>query len=75
MHERAHEPVIDALERALSLLVPMVLEAPDPNRKRRPGPGRWSAHEHACHLAAVEPMFSARLDLMLRQDRPNAPGR
>jgi uncharacterized damage-inducible protein DinB len=62
--------VVDALERAPSIVVPLVREVPERVRKRRPSPGKWSAHEHACHLAAVQPMFLERLELMLREDRP-----
>jgi len=33
--------------------------------KRRPKPGKWSAREHACHMAAIHPVPAARLDLIL----------
>ena len=70
MPERAYAEVVDALERAPSLIVPLVREVPDRLRKRRPRPGKWSAHEHACHLAAVQPVFAERLALVLEQDHP-----
>jgi hypothetical protein len=38
--------------------------------KRRPAPGRWSAHEHACQLAHVHVLFFDRLDQMLRDPAP-----
>jgi hypothetical protein len=63
-------PVVDALERAPSLVEPLVREVPAAILKRRPAPGKWSAHEHACHLAAVHPLFFDRLDLMLAQEHP-----
>lgn len=69
--EGTHPGIIDALERAPSLIVPLVREVPEVLRKRRPSPGRWSAHEHACHLAAVQPIFFERLALMLEQDHPS----
>ena len=62
--------VIDALARAPAILVPMVREVPRAALKRRPAPGRWSAHEHACHLAHVHRLFFERLDLMLRAPEP-----
>jgi uncharacterized damage-inducible protein DinB len=65
------QAVVDALERAPSVIVPLVREVPEPLRKRRPSPERWSAHEHACHLAQVQPMFFERLDLFLREERPS----
>jgi hypothetical protein len=63
-------PIVDSLERAPALILPLVREVPEAIRKRRPAPAKWSAHEHACHLAAVHPLFFERLDLMLQQDHP-----
>jgi DinB superfamily len=57
--------VIDALERAPTIVVPLVREVPPALLKRRPLPTKWSAHEHACHLAVVHGLFFARLDHML----------
>jgi hypothetical protein len=61
--------IIAALERAPAIVLPLVSEVPPAILKRRPKPGKWSAHEHACHLAAVHPMIFARLDLMLKEAR------
>ncbi len=47
------------------LVVPLVREVPPAILKRRPAPGVWSAHEHACHLPAVQPLMLERLDHML----------
>ncbi len=62
--------VIDALERAPEIVVPLVREVPATFLKRRPASGRWSAHEHACHLAAVHGLFFKRLDQMLISPAP-----
>jgi len=62
--------VTEALERAPSIVVPLVHEVVTSILKRRPTPGRWSAHEHACHLAVVHRLFFERLDLMLANPRP-----
>lgn len=62
--------VIEALRRAPDIVVPLVREVPTPILKRRPAPHRWSAHEHACHLAHVHAMFVDRLDYMLRDPTP-----
>jgi hypothetical protein len=70
MESALYRPVIDALERAPSMVIPLVREVPEGLLKRRPKPGKWSAHEHACHLAAVQPMFMERLGLILAQDHP-----
>ncbi|MGE3189255.1 MAG: DinB family protein [Vicinamibacterales bacterium] len=62
--------VIDALERAPDLVIPLVREVPPAVLKRRPAPARWSAHEHACHLAAVHALFFDRLELLLSMPEP-----
>ena len=62
--------VIGALERAPQIVVPLVREVPRGLLKRRPPSGKWSAHEHACHLAAVHTLFVRRLDQMLAEPAP-----
>jgi hypothetical protein len=62
--------VIAALRRAPAIVVPLVREVPPAILKRRPAPGRWSAHEHACHLAHVHALFFDRLEQMLREPAP-----
>jgi hypothetical protein len=57
--------VIAQLENAPAIIVPLIREVPAAVMKRRPQPGKWSAHEHACHLAEVHTLFFSRLDLML----------
>ena len=64
------QAVIDALSRAPDIIVPLVREVPPAVLKRRPAPRKWSAHEHACHLAHVHALFFDRLDLMLRDPAP-----
>jgi DinB superfamily len=62
--------ILAALERAPSIVVPLVREVPAAILKRRPRPGKWSAHEHACHLSEVDPMIGERLDRMLAETLP-----
>ena len=62
--------IVASLERAPALVVPLIREVPQAILKRRPRPGKWSAHEHACHLATIHPVMFARLDLMLTDPRP-----
>ena len=62
--------VINALENAPAVIVPLVREVPRAVLKRRPAPGRWSAHEHACHLADVHALFLKRLEQFLAEERP-----
>ncbi len=64
------DAVIAALENGPSLIVPLVREVPPSILKRRPTPHSWSAYEIACHLAAAQPLFFERLDLMLQEDNP-----
>ena len=64
------ESVMAALENAPGIIIPMIREIPGAVIKRRPRPGKWSAHEHACHLAEVHTLFFNRLDLMLREQSP-----
>jgi hypothetical protein len=62
--------VIDALERAPALVIPLIREVPPAIVKRRPAPRKWSAHEHACHLAHVHQLFFDRLEVMLASPAP-----
>lgn len=67
---RTELAVIDALERAPEMIVPLVREVPPALLKQRAVPGKWSAHEHACHLAVVHGLFFDRLDQMLATPSP-----
>jgi len=62
--------IISNLESTLEILPTIVNELPKENLKRRPTPEKWSAHEHACHLAEVQPMFFERLELILSEETP-----
>jgi uncharacterized damage-inducible protein DinB len=64
------EAVIVALENAPAIILPLVREVPADILKRRPQPRKWSAHEHACHLAEVHALFFSRLELMLNESHP-----
>jgi hypothetical protein len=64
------EVIIANLERAPDLILPLVREVPQAIVKRRPKPGKWSAHEHACHLATIHPVMFGRLDRMMNDPRP-----
>ncbi len=63
------EAVLNNLANAPKILQ-IVREIPAELRRRRPSPDKWSAHEHACHLAEIHPMFFERLNLMLTQETP-----
>ena len=48
----------------------MVGEAPADLLKKRPVSGKWSIHEHMCHLAHVHGLFVKRLGHMLDNPAP-----
>lgn len=64
------QAVLAALENAPALLVSLILDVPEPWRKRRPMPHKWSAHEHFCHVVCLESKFRSRLEKLLAQDNP-----
>lgn len=64
------ETVLEQLARGPAVVIPLVREVPAEILKRRPQPGIWSAHEHACHLPAVQPLMMGRLDYMLTTTAP-----
>jgi len=67
---RTPADVIAQLARGPATVRALVADVPPADLKRRPRPEKWSAHEHACHLALVEPLWSARLTRMLAEDSP-----
>ena len=64
------DALLDALQRAPDIVIPLVRQASAAIVKERPAPGEWSIHENAVHLAEVHPLFFRRLDLMLGADNP-----
>ncbi len=59
--------VLDQLTRGPALVRQVIFEMPPELRKRRPAAGVWSAHEHAVHLPAVQPIMMTRMEAMLRE--------
>ncbi|MCA9073766.1 MAG: DinB family protein [Planctomycetaceae bacterium] len=64
------EAVLRQLNAGPALIVSLVAELEPDIVKRRPRPGVWSAHEHACHLPDVQPLFRERLETMLSTPNP-----
>jgi hypothetical protein len=64
------EAVLAQLGLGPEIVVELVREVPDSILRRRPAPGVWSAHEHACHLPAVQPLMLQRLEYMLSDRAP-----
>jgi enterochelin esterase-like enzyme len=62
--------VVSDLENAPRIVIPLVAEVPAEVLRRRPAPGKWSAHEHACHIAALNAIVRGRLERMLAEENP-----
>ena len=62
--------VIEQLARGAAMVRALIASVPPGDLKRRPGPQRWCAHEHACHLALVEALWAERLERILAEDVP-----
>jgi len=63
--------LLTSLEAAPDIIIRLVGEVPRQNLKRRPAPNRWSAHEHACHIALSDAPFVSRLESMLADPAPS----
>lgn len=62
--------IVAQLARGPDTLRALLEDVPAEDLRRRPFPARWSAHEHACHIALVEPLWAARLERILAEDVP-----
>src|SRR5205823_7869173 len=62
--------LITALATAPGVIIPLIREVPLQILKRRPSPAKWSAYEHAIHLAQSDALFRERLDLILSTPEP-----
>ena len=67
---RTPSEVLAQLPRGPGTLRAVVADVPPADLRRRPRPEKWSAHEHASHLALVEPLWAARLERILAEDVP-----
>ena len=67
---RTPTEIVEQLARGPDTLRALIADVPPADLKRRPRPEKWSAHEHACHLALVEPLWAERLERILTEDVP-----
>ena len=67
---RAPADVLAQLARGPAILSGVLADVPHVDLRRRPREGKWSAHEHACHLALMEPRWLERAEQIVREDRP-----
>lgn len=61
MHDLEHSPKI---------LGNLIHSIPTELLKRKRIPGKWSIHEHACHIVAAQPMLIDRFRLFLDEEEP-----
>jgi uncharacterized damage-inducible protein DinB len=62
--------VLSQLERGPGVIRALVADVPPADLRRRPREGKWSAYEHACHLALMEPLWLERAERIVREDCP-----
>lgn len=70
MGHKDNVALVAALATAPGVIIPLIREVPQSILKRRPGPAKWSAYEHAIHLSQSDVAFRARLDLILLEPEP-----
>lgn len=68
MQTPAH--VLEQLARGPATVRALVADVPRADLRRRPREGKWSAHEHACHLALMEPLWAARAERIVQEPCP-----
>ena len=66
----AYETMIQTLEHAPEILKEMMAEVPAELMRAHRIPGKWCVHEHACHLAAGQPMLNERLRRFMQEEHP-----
>ena len=62
--------IFECLSKSPEILKNLVESVPHEQRKVRRIPGKWSIHEHACHLVDVQPMLLERFKLCLFEESP-----
>jgi hypothetical protein len=65
-----YQAVVSGLQAGPAILTSLIRGVPEDLLKRRPAEGKWSPHEHFCHLPDIEPMVQQRLDAMMGEDNP-----
>ena len=65
LNVRDPSAVVEILAGTPGILFPLLHELPPNSLKKRPAPGRWSAHKNACHLTSFDGLFERRLDHLL----------
>lgn len=63
-------PIITVLKEAPQILKGLLKQIPEPLHKQRRIPGKWSIHEHACHLDVVQDMILERFRIFQEEEHP-----
>ncbi|MCI5082993.1 MAG: DinB family protein [Saprospiraceae bacterium] len=61
---------LQQMAQAPDLLEELMAQIPVSLHKQRRIPGKWSIHEHACHLADVHEMLIQRFERFQQEERP-----
>jgi uncharacterized damage-inducible protein DinB len=64
------EDILHGLEKAPGLLASLVRGIPEAMRKKIRIQGKWSIHEHACHIVDVQPMLIRRFHQFKEEEKP-----
>lgn len=64
------QTIIQNLENSPAILKDLISKIPEEGLKLRRIPGKWSIHEHACHLADVQPMLYNRFVVFKKESAP-----
>lgn len=62
--------ILSTLREAPPVLKSLLRQIPEHFYKQRRIPGKWTIHEHACHLDVVQDMILERFRIFLEQDKP-----
>lgn len=62
--------IMSCLREGPAILKGLLEQIPEEVLKIRRIPGKWSAHEHACHLEVVQEMIIKRFRTFLAEERP-----
>jgi uncharacterized damage-inducible protein DinB len=64
------DAILEGLERTPTILRGLLSRIPAEDLKMRRLEGKWSIHEHACHIADVQPMIIDRFQTFIEESKP-----
>lgn len=62
--------ILSCLREGPAILKGLLLQIPEEDYKKRRIPGKWTIHEHACHLDVVQDMIIARFKTFRDEKEP-----